>query len=537
LQDSRDSPLGSSAAAARRAISSDVNPPNFSEASADQIHAALSRLSGDKFVEVREDGEWLAELFPDACTLRIDGQHLILHLRYGERSLVRRVSRLTEQSAERVVLEVMRFGQVKPGRVEFLGIDARKSRNRIVAESFRGRLARLLAENFPDAEVDSLSATPDATHYFSGLYVRGTMKDQGATWAFLAVPPGSNVGTLNGALTYALAWLHWSREHSPNALIAGVRVFAPEEAASELMHQARCLNARARVEVFVIAQDSDRIERCDPADTGNLQSDLIPRWEIEKLLGRGQAALQRIREMAPQSAKLVSAGLELETDEITLRFRGLEFARWAGGGLQIDPNRKRPDIDDSTGGPVEVPACANRDQSLKDSLEELNLRRSPLASDTRHPLYRSAPERWLETLILADPLRLDATLDARFLYSQVPAFAHSHQGIMDLVGVTRKGRMVIIELKVTEEIQLLAQGLRYWMRVKQHLDNGDFSKLGYFPGVELSKQSPLLWLVAPSLHFHPGTEIMMKYVSPEVEISRIGINENWRRGVRVTFRQ
>lgn len=524
---------------AKYSSSSQLTPAHFSE-----IQTALEQIAYQKFAEAREDGQWLAEFSRGSYSLRGDAQSLILHLRYGERSVVRRVVRLAEQTEERVVLEVMRFGQTKPGRLEFVKIDARKPRNRIAAESFRRRLARLLAENFPDAEIDSLTATPDSARYSSGLYIRGLMVENGVRWALLAAPPESNVATLNGALTYGLAWLHWNREHSPQFQIEGLRIFVPQEAASELQHQARWLNGRARTAILTLAENSDQIERCDPADTGNLQSDLIPRWEIEKMLGRGQAAIQQIRDLAPQSADYVAAGLELETDDVPLCFRGLEFARWTNGALQLDPKRgaakdesDAAEMDQDATDALGTMGPVDREQVLKNSLEELSLRRNPLASDTRHPLYRSAPERWLETLILADPSRLDATLDPRFLYSQVPAFAHSHQGIMDLVGVTRKGRVVIIELKVSEEIQLPAQGLRYWMRVKQHLDSGDFARNGYFPGIELSKQPPTLWLVAPSLHFHPATGLILQYFSPQIEITRIGINENWRRGLRVTFRK
>ncbi len=516
-----------------------LTPAHLSE-----IEAALNQIASQKFAEAREDGQWLAEFSRGSYCLRGDAQCLVLHLRYGERSVVRRIVRLAEQTNDRAVLEVTRFGQTKPGRLEFVKLDARKPRNRIAAESFRSRLARLLAENFPDAEIDSLTSTPDSARYFSGLYIRGLMVENGVRWTLLAAPPESNVATLNGALTYGLACLHWNREHSPQLQIEGLRIFVPQEVASELQHQARWLNARSHTEVFTLGENSDQIERCDPADTGNLQSELIPRWEIEKILGRGQAAIQQIREISPQSAGYVVAGLELETDDVPLRFRGLEFARWTNGMLQLDPKRSAvkgegdsDEEDQVLGDTAGTIVPADREQALKNSLDELSLRRNPLASNTRDPLYRLAPERWLETLILSDPLRLDATLDPRFLYSQVPAFAHSHQGIMDLVGVTRKGRVVIIELKVSEEIQLPAQGLRYWMRVKQHLDNGDFARCGYFPGIELSKEPPALWLVAPSLHFHPATDLILKHFSPTIEVTRIGINENWRRGIRVTFRK
>lgn len=44
-------------------------------------------------------------------------------------------------------------------------------------------------------------------------------------------------------------------------------------------------------------------------------------------------------------------------------------------------------------------------------------------------------------------------------------------------------------------------------------------------------------LPAPGFQFHAATEIVQKYFSSEIHITRIGLNENWRRGLRVIFRQ
>ena len=52
---------------------------------------------------------------------------------------------------------------------------------------------------------------------------------------------------------------------------------------------------------------------------------------------------------------------------------------------------------------------------LDELLSDLELHRSSLASETSHPLHRSALERWLEAIIREDPTRLDAHLDARYL--------------------------------------------------------------------------------------------------------------------------
>jgi hypothetical protein len=174
---------------------------------------------------------------------------------------------------------------------------------------------------------------------------------------------------------------------------------------------------------------------------------------------------------------------------------------------------------------------------LEKLLRQLELHRNSLAARTSHPLYRKAPERWIETIIREDPTKLDAQLDPRFLYSQIPAFTAGNRGVLDLLGVTRRGQLVVIELKASEDIQLPIQAVDYWLRVRRHQREGDFERNGYFSGMELDSKPPFVWLVAPALQFHSTIDTLLKYLSPEIHITRIGINENWRRGLKVTFRQ
>ena len=139
--------------------------------------------------------------------------------------------------------------------------------------------------------------------------------------------------------------------------------------------------------------------------------------------------------------------------------------------------------------------------------------------------------------MLQDPTRLDAQLDPRHLYSQVPALAAGDRGVLDLLGVTRRGRLVVIELKASEDIQMPMQAVDYWLRVRRHQRDGDFERYGYFAGSELDAKPPLVWLVGPGLRFHSATETLLKYLSPEIQVTRIGLNENWRGGLKILFRQ
>jgi hypothetical protein len=106
-----------------------------------------------------------------------------------------------------------------------------------------------------------------------------------------------------------------------------------------------------------------------------------------------------------------------------------------------------------------------------------------------------------------------------------------------LLTVTRSGRLAILELKASEHIHLPLQAAGYWLRIRRHLAQGDLSRYGYFPGVELQGAPPLVYLVAPALRFHPSTDVLLRYITPELETVRVGLAENWRHGLRVVMRQ
>jgi hypothetical protein len=170
-------------------------------------------------------------------------------------------------------------------------------------------------------------------------------------------------------------------------------------------------------------------------------------------------------------------------------------------------------------------------------LQDLEVQRHPLATDVRHAFYRMQPERWMEGMVREDVTRIDAALDTRFVYTQVFANVGGEHGILDLLTVNRAGRLVILELKASEHIHLPLQAADYWLRVRRQLQSGEIARYGYFPGVELHQVPPIVYLVAPALRFHPSTDEILKYLTPELEVVRVGLAESWRRGLRVVMRQ
>jgi len=108
--------------------------------------------------------------------------------------------------------------------------------------------------------------------------------------------------------------------------------------------------------------------------------------------------------------------------------------------------------------------------------------------------------------------------------------------VADLLAIDHTGRLAVLELKASADIQLPLQALDYWMRVAQHAGERAFTAAGYFPGLMVSTEPPKLLLVAPSLQFHSTVETILGFFSAAIEVQRIGLSANWRHEVRTMFR-
>jgi hypothetical protein len=453
---------------------------------------------------------------------RPHGGDVLLHLWSEQSNAVRRVLRITAQDEGRLEVEAARFGRTRPDRLEFLSAETRRQPSRVARERFRARFREWLAQQFPDEKIASLATAADLEHSLSGNYTRGILEAGSLRWVVLGAAPQEAAATYDALLTFGLMWLDRARQSAGKKPVAGLRLFFPAGAGRITAHRVQALSTSVAVELYEYSAESGRSRLVQASDAGNVETWLAPRREIDAALSQAEPEVERVRRLAPGA---IEADVIPGTQEVALRFRGLLFARWQREGLFYgvgDPQR---------------PLTPDRWPELTHLVQELDLHRLPLASSTRHPLYRAQPERWLQTLVSADPGRVDARLDPRFLYAQVPAFVAGDRGIMDLGGVTRAGRLAVLELKASEDMQLVLQAMDYWLRVRWHHAQQDFSRYGYFPGVMLDPRPPLLFLVAPSLRFHPANDVLLRYLSKEIEICRVGVSEHWRRGLRVVLRQ
>jgi hypothetical protein len=486
------------------------------------VTEALDRLLAAGRVEVRENGAWLATVEDFRYELRQQGDVLLLHLWSAESNVVRRVLRVEEDEPGRLALEVARFSRLPPERLEFVSAPAGRRPGRVLREQFGARFRDLLARQFPDDELVSLTAAADLKHSLSGNYPRGILRADSCAWAVLGAAPGESAATYDGLLTFGLLWLSRARQLARGPSITGLRLFCPEGAGRVTAHRLQALSKSNAIEIYEYNLESWRARRMDPSDSGNLDAWLAPCREIDAVLAQARPAIEKISRLttAPIAAAVIP-----NTRDVALRYRGLLFALWRIDGMFYgigDPRRA---------------LTPERQGEFEALLRELEVHRSPVASDAKHSLYRAQPERWLESLVAADPTRVDARLDPRFFYSQVPALTAGDRGVMDAVSVTRNGRLAVIELKATEDLRLVLQAVDYWLRVRWHHAQQDFARYGYFSGIELDPRPPLLFLVAPALHFHPASEVVLQSLDPEIEIFRVGVSEHWRRGIKIVLRQ
>jgi hypothetical protein len=139
---------------------------------ATELQASLQEFVSSGIVEVRENGGRVAPFSGMSGEVRGAGEKPLLHLWSEQFNLTRRVLAITDHSEHRLALAVERFGRAKPGRLEFIRKEFERGAREVSREEFRGRLKHLLAEQFPDETLKSLTVSPDLEHSLSGNYVR-----------------------------------------------------------------------------------------------------------------------------------------------------------------------------------------------------------------------------------------------------------------------------------------------------------------------------------------------------------------------------
>jgi hypothetical protein len=497
---------------------------------------ALTRTVQDFLAEasgavVLEDGAVAFDLAGSKYSISGEYNKCLLHLWSAERNAVRRVLDAEVKNGT-LRLAVQRLGQAGPTKMEICRERDRRSPSakRACRAAYEQKLRRALDRHFPEFTIARLTNAVDLEKSFGPIYTRGVIRRGQSAFAVLGVNASETQASIDSALTFGILWLDVCRQKSEFGLVEGLLLFVPASCSALVRERMSHLNrAAAKWRLFEFDEREDSVAEIDCSDRGNVATRLVHHPNPAAALDRFAVSIQRVQRVLPNCEVVV-----LSAAEIAFRWRGLEFAR-ARLGAETEPFRSKQEVVFGVGADERVLDERNQEFFLQLLAALRNTRH--VYGPRQHALFRLYSERWLESLVVGDVSVVDERLDSSTLYSQVPAFSAADRAIIDVLTVTRQGRLAVVELKVDEDIHLPLQGLDYWSRVQWHHARGEFPLFGYFRGRELTAEAPLLFLVAPALHVHPATDVLLRYISPEIEWAFVGIDERWREGVKVVFRK
>lgn len=466
-----------------------------------------------------EPGERPLLLAPDRMRLDVSPRGAWLEAWDDHRVWSRRILHAGVPNRKRLDLEAFRFGK---NNIPVTLIDAADTRTAPAIEktcrsAFAHEFRLFLNRHFGNWRWEAFRSEAMLEHSFSPVFPSALLIKGQEAIAAVAAPARD---TSFHVLTFALVWLdyirHWHGEIASRRLL----LYLPEEHAESTVLLARHLDA-AKVSVDIWLYTQDRQEYLlDPADRGNLRSTLAIRGS--RILGPAWwvSFLSQHREV-----ETVEAG----DGSLSYRVFGLEFAR-----LTPATGNTLPVL--TYGVKRRTKATEAKLPAIRALLADIVSARHANASDRRNSYYTAEPERWLESQVRAHLSEIDADLDASFVHTQALGSLSGERSAIDLLALDHSGRLNILELKASEDIHLPLQAFDYWLRVSHHLSSGDFRNSGYFPGQHLSSQAPRVFLVAPSLEYHPQTQAVLHFLPRNCQVVRIGLNADWRQRLDVVLR-
>ena len=505
--------------------------------------------------EVWEDGALAFDLSTAQYSLSTEYGKCVLHMWSAERNAVRRVVE-AEHKNDLLRLSVLRFGQSKPGKLELCRQrgGAPPSGRKQARTAYRQKLRAVLERNFSGFTLDRLTNGTDLERSFSPVYTRGLMTRGNSGFALLGVNAQETQAAIDGAVTFGILWLDRCRQRAQAdrrraCHLEGLKLFVPPGTGEVARERMAHLNpAAGRWQLYEFNEREGIVTEIDTADRGNIATHLLPYPNCAAARERLAASLQRmagilaevVPSLHPGETRVAGSGLTggpvavvLSPTEIAFRQCGLEIARARLTDAGSSRLAEQIVFSDGRNEIVLAEDTAPLFAALVRAVCSVRHPRGP----RNHPLWRAAPERWLETVVTQAVDAVDERLDPACVYSQVPAFASRDRALMDVLAATRNGRLAVLELKAEEDIHLPLQGVDYWARVERHRTRGEFQPCGYFPGRLLAAEAPLLLLVSPGLQVHPATDTVLRYMAPDIDCTLVGINELWREELKVVFRK
>jgi hypothetical protein len=169
-------------------------------------------------------------------------------------------------------------------------------------------------------------------------------------------------------------------------------------------------------------------------------------------------------------------------------------------------------------------------------MSELFGRRNATGTRT-HYYYRTGADGWLTKRVREALPHIDPSIQLEVLYSAIDSSSHGICDSLDLLAVSRTGRLVVVTVSADVRRIFPTRGLDQWIRVRELKRSGSLQRSGYFPGIHLSDENPRLIFVSPALRQREDNSTMLSYFGSEVEWSLVAISEKWREESRVIYRK
>ncbi|HEX8494922.1 MAG TPA: hypothetical protein VF658_18920 [Pyrinomonadaceae bacterium] len=391
------------------------------------------------------------------------------------------------------------------------------------------QLAQLACAQLTSAKIERAGLSAGARRGQPGRYARILLRHGNKRIAVTGPVTHADARDRDAFLSSSLLWFARTRERASGAVIQQLWLIVTPELIEPMARQLALLrdDLRRSIKLYEIDDGWQTITLARTLERAQLWTEAPPRFRPSAKDTKPSDWARRLLELAPDAIDLVRA-----RNGETLRFHGLAFARvrrlmnteraWLG----IEGERRRL-LDESNW------------SECVELVKELSKHRSASATDHRHAFYKSAPEAWLESLLRRDITRLDPGLRIAPLHAQ---FRTSHDARaatrpVDLLALRQDGRLVVIELKVTEDREHVLQGADYWRRIEIYRRAGHINRARLFGEAVIADEPPLVYLVAPLLRFHRSFQTLAHSIAPEIEIYRFDINEDWRAGVCTVRRE
>ncbi len=405
---------------------------------------------------------------------------------------------------------------------ETLRLVARTLASELAAEIEAARLeraneiGRLISENFPTSKLGRVSLNEENGRF---ALIHFDTAEQTPMAAIADVTGSLSVEAI---FTTALLWAEKLSIRKKNP-VSDIWIICEKRQAKNAQKLLALLTDRWHTKISVVEierkSDPPRLIPLQTRKISELWREKAPKLILPQKQEPGVTS-QHLIDLYPNEIDIV-----FSRQGETLRFRGLPFARvrsmmgqekaWFGVG------RER-----------QILTQDNWDDCAA-LIEALSAYRSPETANKRHEYYRSAPEAWLESILRRNIKLLDTNLILSPIYNQFRFFRDK----IDLLAMRRDGRLVIIELKTQPDRVGVFQSVDYWRKIELQRRRGILAAADLFEGREIADKPAIIYFAAPAWSFHRDFEYFARCVSPEIELWRFDLHENWRQEIKVVSRQ